>query len=86
MDPTFAPRNAVHIVAQPGDVTIHYSDVMHAAPPPTRSGLARYRISAVTDYGRPDARNHRGDQSYNDVLHRREDGQIEHLANIARRT
>ena len=86
MDPTFAPGNAVHVLARPGDVTIHYGDVMHAAPPPERSDLARYRISAVTDYGRPDARNHRGDQSYNDVLHRRDDGQIEHLTNVARRT
>ena len=85
MDPGFAPPNAVHVVAQPGDMSLHYSDVMHAAPAPKRSDLAQYRISAVTDYGRPDARNHRGDQSYNDILHQRDDGQIEHLTSVARR-
>jgi hypothetical protein len=85
MDPDFAPPNAVHVVAQPGDMSLHYSDVMHAAPAPKRSDLAQYRISAVTDYGRPDARNHRGDQSYNDILHQRDDGQIEHLTSVARR-
>jgi hypothetical protein len=59
---------------------------MHAAPPPLRSDLAQYRISAVTDYGRSDARNHRGEQSYNEILHQRDDGQIEHLAGVVRRT
>jgi ectoine hydroxylase-related dioxygenase (phytanoyl-CoA dioxygenase family) len=85
MDPTFAPTNAVHVVAEPGDVAIHYSDVMHAAPPPRREDLSAYRISAVTDYGRPDVRTHRGSQSYNDILHQRDDGQIEHLASVVRR-
>lgn len=86
MDPSIAPPNAVHVVAEPGDLTVHYSDVMHAAPPPKRSDLAQYRVSAVTDYGRADARNHRGEQSYNEILHQRDDGQIEHLASVARRT
>jgi len=86
MDPTFAPTNAVHVVAQPGDLSIHYSDVMHAAPPPRRNDLAEYRISAVTDFGRPDARTHRGGQSYNEVLHQRDDGQIEHLTAVAKRS
>jgi hypothetical protein len=85
MDPTCAPQNSVHVVADPGDFTVHYSDVMHAAPPPRRRDRAQYRISAVTDYGRRNARNHRGAQSYNEVLHQREDGQIEHLASVAKR-
>jgi hypothetical protein len=37
-------------------------------------------VSAVLGFARPDAYHHRGEQSYNAVLHRREDGQIEHLA------
>jgi hypothetical protein len=71
--------------ARPGDVSVHYGDVMHAAPPPTRGDLDGYRISAVTGFARPGARHHRGDRSYNDVLHQREDGQIEHLAAVAGR-
>ena len=59
---------------------------MHAAPPPSGRGLDRYRISAITAYVRPDARNHRGARSYNDVLHQRDDGQVEHLSEVARRS
>ena len=76
-----APRG-VSFAAAPGDVSLHYSDTMHAAPPPARHDLATYRISAVTGYDRPGARAHRG-RHYNEVLHRREDGQIEHLAKVA---
>ncbi len=76
-----APRG-VSFDAQPGDVSIHYGDVMHAAPPPTRHDLAAYRISAITGFGPPEARAHRG-RSYNDALHRRDDGQIEHLGSVA---
>ena len=76
-----APRG-VGLAADPGDVTLHYGDIMHAAPPPTRDDLDTYRISAVTGYARPGARAHRG-RHYNEVLHRREDGQIEHLAKVA---
>jgi ectoine hydroxylase-related dioxygenase (phytanoyl-CoA dioxygenase family) len=76
-----APRG-VSFAAAPGDVSLHYGDTMHAAPPPERSDLETYRISAVTGYTRPGARAHRG-RYYNEVLHRREDGQIEHLAKVA---
>jgi hypothetical protein len=75
-----APRG-VSFAAAPGDVSLHYGDTMHAAPPPTRDDLASYRISAVTGYARPGARAHRG-RHYNEVLHRREDGQIEHLSKL----
>ena len=54
-----APRG-VGFRAQPGDVSIHYGDVMHAAPPPTRADLDTYRISAVTGFAHPASRNHRG--------------------------
>jgi hypothetical protein len=76
-----APRG-VSFDAQPGDVSVHYGDVMHAAPPPARGDLASYRISAITGFGPPGTQVHRG-KSYNDALHRRDDGQIEHLGKIA---
>jgi hypothetical protein len=76
-----APKG-VRFAAQPGDVSLHYGDTMHAAPPPERDDLDVYRISAVTGYSRPGARPHRG-RHYNEVLHRREDGQIEHLSKLA---
>lgn len=79
-----APRGA-SFRTQPGDVTFHTGDVMHAAPAPTRGDLASYRISATTGFSRQGARNHLGDQSYNAVLHQREDGQIEHLARVVER-
>jgi hypothetical protein len=75
-----APRG-VSFAAAP-DVSLHYGDTMHAAPPPTRDDLATYRTSAVTGFARPGARPHRG-RHYNEVLHRREDGQIEHLTDVA---
>jgi hypothetical protein len=79
------PRGA-RFAAEPGDLTLHYGDVMHAAPAPTGQDLPGYRISAITGFTRSDARNHRGAGSYNDVLHQREDGQIEHLEDLARRS
>ena len=79
-----SPRGA-HFRAKPGDVSLHYGDTLHAAPPPTRADLAQYRISAVLGFSRPGAHHHHGESSYNAVLHQREDGQIEHLAQRARR-
>jgi ectoine hydroxylase-related dioxygenase (phytanoyl-CoA dioxygenase family) len=76
-----APRG-VSFAAAPGDVSLHYGDTMHAAPPPARDDLDTYRISAVTGFTRPGARAHRG-RHYNEVLHRSDDGQIEHLAKVA---
>jgi hypothetical protein len=78
-----APRG-VSFAARPGDVSLHYGDTMHAAPPPERSDLAVYRTSAVTGYAREGVKPHRG-RAYNDVLHGREDGQVEHLARVAER-
>jgi hypothetical protein len=74
----------VHLIAQPGDVSLHYGETMHAAPPPD-SGQDDYRISALTGYARPGAGNHRGEKNYNEVLHQRDDGQIEHLADATAR-
>lgn len=82
-DPS-SPSGA-HFHARPGDVSLHYGDTLHAAPPPTRADLAQYRISAVLGFSRPGSHHHRGESSYNAVLHQREDGQIEHLATRAQR-
>lgn len=75
----------IAVTAEPGDVSLHFGDVMHAAPPPTDRALARYRVSATTNFGPGDVRPHTGRHSYNDVLHQRVDGQIEHLAKVAGR-
>jgi hypothetical protein len=74
---------SAHFRAGPGDVSLHFSDTVHAAPPPTSPSRERYRVSAVLDFARPAARHHRGEGSYNDVLHRRDDGQVEHLTAVA---
>jgi len=76
---------AAHFRARPGDVSVHFSDTVHAAPPPTDMQRDTYRISAIVSFARPDARHHRGDSSYNAVLHQRDDGQIEHLETVAKR-
>jgi len=77
--------HAAHFRANAGDVSLHYSDTVHAAPPPTDAQRDCHRISAVISFARPDARHHRGESSYNDVLHQRADGQIEHLETLAKR-
>lgn len=77
-----APRG-ISLAADPGDVTLHYGDIMHAAPPPT--GAGPYRQCLLLGWARPDAFNHRGYKSYNDALLSRDDGQVEHLAKVASR-
>ena len=66
-------------------MSVHYGDTVHAAPPPTVPDRDQYRISAVVGFTRRGARNHRGGGSYNDALHQRDDGQIEHLDAVAKR-
>jgi ectoine hydroxylase-related dioxygenase (phytanoyl-CoA dioxygenase family) len=78
-----APQG-VAIPAETGDVSLHFGDGMHCAPPPTgRSGP--FRTSVLIGFVRPGARHHRGEDHYNDVLLRRSDGQVEHLAKVATR-
>ncbi|MDG2305755.1 MAG: phytanoyl-CoA dioxygenase family protein [Candidatus Binatia bacterium] len=79
-----APRGAI-FNAEAGDVSLHYGDTMHAAPSPASAGVDTYRISAVTGYTRPGTRPHRG-KNYNEVLHSRDDGQVEHLEKVARKS
>ncbi|MCP5065499.1 MAG: phytanoyl-CoA dioxygenase family protein [bacterium] len=76
----------VALAAEPGDVSLHYGDTMHAAPPPRRSDLGTYRISALTAYSRAGAPASPRKGAYNDVLLGRDDGQVEHLADVAKRS
>jgi ectoine hydroxylase-related dioxygenase (phytanoyl-CoA dioxygenase family) len=76
---------AARFAARPGDVSVHYGDTVHAAPPPAATGRGEYRISAVVSFAPAGARHHRGEASYNDAQHQRDDGQIEHLDRVARR-
>lgn len=85
-DRTIDPwRHAARFAARPGDVSVHYGDTVHAAPPPSDSSRDEYRVSAVVCFAPAGAANHRGDASYNDALHQRADGQIEHLDRVAKR-
>jgi ectoine hydroxylase-related dioxygenase (phytanoyl-CoA dioxygenase family) len=68
----------ISVAAKAGDITLHYSDVMHAAPAPTaKSGP--YRQSVLMNFA-PEYEQHRGGRHYNDVLlENSDDGQVEHL-------
>src|SRR5205814_7390996 len=39
--------HAAHFSARPGDVSVHYSDTVHSAPPPADAHRKSYRISTV---------------------------------------
>ena len=79
-----APRGVV-VDARVGDVTLHYSDVMHAAPAPT-AAEGPYRQSVLLNFA-PQYEQHRGGRHYNDVLlENSEDGQVEHLRKKSKRS
>ncbi len=61
-----------------GDVSLHYSDVMHASLPPTTADGPE-RISVLLAFVPDGAGHHRGARHYNDVLLGGEGGQVEHL-------
>ena len=64
-----------------GDMTVHYSDVMHASLPPT-SVDGPHRISVLMGFRPESSGHHRGGRHYNDALLGADDGQVE---NIGRR-
>jgi hypothetical protein len=67
----------VAIDTEPGDVTLHYGHVLHAAPAPTARGIGR-RAMYVTAT-RPETLEFIGPgRGYNDVLFAR-DGQVHHV-------
>jgi hypothetical protein len=69
-----ATAPVVAIDADPGDITVHFGDVLHAAPPPTGNGPCR-RAMYVT-FTRPETLEYIGSgNGYNDVLFEH-DGQV----------
>jgi ectoine hydroxylase-related dioxygenase (phytanoyl-CoA dioxygenase family) len=72
-----APRG-VSFAASAGDVSFHYSDVLHASMPPTSSD-GPHRISVLLGFSPEGAGHHRGERHYNDVLLSRDDGLVPHL-------
>jgi hypothetical protein len=69
-----AAAPVVAIDAEPGDVTVHFGDVLHAAPPPT--GTGSMRRSMYVTYSRPETLAYIGPgNGYNDVLFEH-DGQV----------
>ncbi len=60
------PAGSVLIEAEPGDVTLHLSDTMHAAFPPTGDGVLRE--SLILTWKPPGARPHDGQTHYNDAI------------------
>lgn len=72
----------VAVSTEPGDVTLHTADVMHAAPPPARHGHGRRTL--YTSRFSPEIEKYIGPgEAYNDrVRNRRADGQAEHVNEI----
>ena len=68
--------------ARPGDVTIHYGDGLHVAPPPT-SETGPHRSCVLIAYRRKGGGHHRGERHYNDVLLGSADGQIQDMRKVA---
>lgn len=75
-----AVEGAVTVAARAGDVTLHLSDVMHAAPPPTAVS-GPFRQSVLLSW-HPPFHHHRGERHYNDVLLGDEAGQVRHLKQV----
>ena len=61
-----------------GDMTVHYSDVMHASLPPT-SDDGPHRISVLVGFAPANREHHLGERHYNDALLVNDDGQVDHL-------
>jgi ectoine hydroxylase-related dioxygenase (phytanoyl-CoA dioxygenase family) len=72
-----APRG-VSFGVKAGDLSLHYSDVLHASMPPT-SAAGPHRISLLLGFSPEGAGHHRGERHYNDVLLSRDDGLVPHL-------
>lgn len=68
----------VPVAVAAGDVSLHYSDLMHASLPPT-SAAGPHRVSALVAFVPPTTGHHRDGRHYNDALLAGEDGQVEHL-------
>jgi len=81
-EPHESVPGAVAVPAEAGDVSLHFGDVMHGTPPPTGE-TGPYRVSLLLGFPRKDARHHRGESHYNDVLLGSEDGQVASMRSAA---
>jgi hypothetical protein len=71
---------AVAVDTEPGDVTVHYGHLLHAAPPPTGSGPGRRAL--YVSYVRPETLAYIGrGHGYNDVLFER-DGAVHSVEEV----
>ena len=75
-------QHGVQIPARPGDLTLHYGDGWHAAPPPTGTS-GPFRSCILVSFQRDGAYNHRGNRHYNDVLLGEEEGQVADVHQVA---
>lgn len=78
-----APRG-ISIDSRPGDVSLHYGDVFHAAPPPL-SATGPFRTSVLIGWGKPEVEHHRGAGHYNDALFQKGGSDIPDIREMARR-
>jgi hypothetical protein len=75
-----ARQPVVAVDTEPGDVTVHYGHVLHAAPPPT--GAGPFRRAMYVTYTRPETMEFVGEgKGYNDVLFEH-DGQVHSVDEI----
>jgi ectoine hydroxylase-related dioxygenase (phytanoyl-CoA dioxygenase family) len=79
-----APRG-VSLNARPGDVSLHYGDVVHGAPPP-ESNTGPFRTSILIGWGKPGFKPHSGRDHYNDVLFQEEGNAVPDMREMARRS
>jgi len=82
-DSPFPPRG-VAPPARAGDVTIHYGDGLHVAPPPTGAD-GPFRSCVLLGFARKGGGHHAGGRHYNDVLLGDESGQISDMSKVAKR-
>ena len=78
-DPMTAGLRVVAIDTEPGDVTIHYQHVLHAAPPPTASGGAGRRAVYVGFEREELFESVEAGRAYNDVIYAA-DGAVRNVA------
>jgi len=69
----------VAVDTEPGDITVHYAHVLHAAPPPAEPGLGRRAV--YVGWSRPElfAAVPAG-KAYNDVIYAEGDGHVRNVA------
>jgi hypothetical protein len=83
-DDAHAPRG-ISIDAKPGDVSLHYGDVVHAAPPPA-SRVGPFRTSILIGWSKPGFAPHSGRAHYNDVLFQGADAEVPNMRAMAKRS